>query len=55
MSKEEKTQVLEQMMQMQEVDKAFVTGWAAGRLSMMKEAAEAAGKQGEDTPPWEEK
>ena len=52
MSKEEKAQVMEEIVKMAEVDKAFVTGWAAGRLSMVKPKEE---KQEQDTPPWEEK
>lgn len=36
MSKEEKAQVMEEIVKMAEADKAFVTGWAAGRLSMVK-------------------
>lgn len=36
MSAEEKSMILEQIAKMAEADKAFVTGWAAGRLSMVK-------------------
>ena len=54
MSKEEKAQVMEEIVKMAEADKAFVTGWAAGRLSMVKPKEEQPG-QDADTPPWEEK
>ena len=36
MSAEEKSMILEQIAKMAEADKAFVTGWEAGRLSMVK-------------------
>ena len=57
MSAEEKSMILEQIAQMAETDKAFVTGWAAGRLSMMRpaESSEQREAQGQDTPPWDEK
>ena len=46
MSAEEKSMILEQIAKMAEADKAFVTGWAAGRLSMVKPKEEKGEAQG---------